>query len=172
MRNVCEGEGAKSLAFQVSFFRIQTSLSILMSHSKYFDHTSDKHNDGNIFLMIFDSNILQLTEKQYVSVQKSGFQRSVAFSFDGDSGSIGSSYLNLSFRTRIACSKSFRTKLIAQFPMKRQANQVCSDFDGKSGFLFLVVFSSDGDSGSIQSQSLNLSFRTRIACSKSLELNC
>ena len=99
--------------------------------------------------------------------KKSGFRSSVAFSFDDDSDSIGSPYLNLSFRTRIACPKSFRIKLIAQFPFKRQANQVCSDFDGKSGFLFLVVFSSDGDSGSIESPYLNLSFRTRIDCSKS-----
>ena len=73
----------------------------------------------------------------------------------------------ISFRTRIACFKSFRIKLIAQFPMKRHGDEVCSDFDGKSGFVFLVVFSFDGDSGSIESPYLNLSFRTRAACSKS-----
>ena len=74
--------------------------------------------------MVFDSNILQLTEKQYVSVQKSGFQHSAAFKFDDDYGSIERPNLNLSFRTRVACSKSFEIKSIALFPFKRQCSKV------------------------------------------------
>ena len=141
-----------------------------MSHNQYLDHISVKQDLHNTFLWSLTQITCNWQETIMLVFKKSGFWGSVAFSFDDDSDSIGSPYLNLSFRIRIACSKSFRTKLIAQFPMKRQANQVCSDFDGKSGFLFLVVFSSDGDSGSIESPYLNLSFRTRIACSKSFEI--
>ena len=97
------------------------------------------------------------------------FQDLVVFN-DDDPASIGRPYPNIYFRTRVACSKSSKIKLLAQFPFKRHGNELCSDFDGKSGFGFLVVFSSDGDSGSIESPFFNLSFRTRIACSKSFEI--
>ena len=93
----------------------------------------------------------------------------VVFS-DDDLGSIGRPCPNISFRTRVACCKSSKIKLLAQFPFKRHGNELCSDFDGKSGLGFLVVFSSDGDSGSIERPFLNLFFRTRVACSKSFEI--
>ena len=46
------------------------------------------------------------------------FQDLVVFT-DDDPGSIESSYSNVSFRTRVACSKSFGIKLLAQFPFTR-----------------------------------------------------
>ena len=97
------------------------------------------------------------------------FQDLVVFN-DDDPASIGRPCPNIYFRTRVACSKSSKNKLLAQFPFKRHGNELCTDFDRKSGFGFLVVFSSDGDSGSIESPYSNLSFRTRIACSKSFEI--
>ena len=48
----------------------------------------------------------------------------VVFSSDGDSGSIESPYSNLSFRTRIACSKSFEIKVL---------NSTNSELDLESG---------------------------------------
>ena len=64
-----------------------------------------------------------------ISVKNQGLYfvvHDIVYSFDGDSGSIGSPYLNFSFRTRIVCSKSFGIKLLAQFAFKRQAFKVAT----------------------------------------------
>ena len=68
------------------------------------------------------------------------FQDLVVFN-DDDPASIGRPCPNIYFRTRVACSKSSKNKLLAQFPFKRHGNELCTDFDRKSGLGFLVVFS-------------------------------
>ena len=109
-------------------------------------------------------------EKCNIPSQNVGTVAFSFISFDGDSGSIGRPCLNLCFRTRVACSKSFRIKLIAQFPLKRPLFKVLSDFDAKSRFFIFGSIQSDGDSGSIGRPYLYICFRTRIVCSKSFEI--
>ena len=53
----------------------------------------------------------------------------LVFNCDDDPGSIGTLCLYVYERMEAERSKTFQIKLIAQLLLKRQSNEMCSDFD-------------------------------------------